>query len=142
MPRDKSNSAITSVVMPLDLMTAQEMADYLRISARQARRLMGKMPCYALGPRTLRVSKADLLEFIDRSRRCPAAVLEAPPPTRSIHHRNLRGGLKSAEPRKIGLIVLASINGERERSGLRPLTLAEAQAIEDRRSGGIPRAGQ
>lgn len=121
--------------MPLDLMTAQEMAEYLRISARQARRLMGKMPCYALGPRTLRVSKADLVEFVDQSRRCPPVASPTHPSSQNVHRRNPRGIQRGLEPRKIGSILLAAINGDRRRAGLRPLTLAEAQAIEDRRTG-------
>lgn len=129
--RSNSSRRPAPISMPLDLMTAQEIAEYMRISERQARRLMGKMPCYALGPRTLRVSRADLIEFIDQSRREPSGV----PPMNALamtsRRRNVRPAITSATPKKIGNIVLAGINGDRERAGLRPLTLDEAQARED-----------
>jgi excisionase family DNA binding protein len=54
---------------PSRLMTVNEVADYLRLSDRQLRRLIaaGDLPVHRLG-RAIRISEADLNEFLDRNR--------------------------------------------------------------------------
>lgn len=56
-----------------DLLTAQEVADRLRVSKRTAQRLMaeGKFPTVQISPRITRVNACDLDEFM-AAQRVPA----------------------------------------------------------------------
>ena len=58
-----------SNLLPSRLMTVGEVADYLRLSDRQVRRLIadGDLPVHRLG-RAIRISGPELTEFLDRNR--------------------------------------------------------------------------